>query len=80
MKLKNINALITGGSQGLGKAIAEHFLRAGANVVICARTGKELSTTRDELARQFPASKILARSCDVSDEAQVKALAAFVLH
>ena len=80
MKLKNINALITGGSQGLGKAIAEHFLRAGANVVICARTEKELNATRDELARQFPAPKILARSCDVSDEAQVKALAAFVLH
>ena len=25
MKLKSVNALITGGSQGLGKAIAEHF-------------------------------------------------------
>ena len=33
MKLKNLNALITGGSQGLGKVIAEHFLREGANVV-----------------------------------------------
>ena len=61
MKLKNVNALITGGSQGLGKVIAEHFLREGANVVICARNEKELSATRDELAKKFPAQKVSAR-------------------
>ena len=43
MKLKNVNALITGGSQGLGKVIAEHFLREGANVVICARGEKGIA-------------------------------------
>ena len=58
MKLKNVNALITGGSQGLGKVIAEHFLREGANVVICARSEKELLATRDELAKKFPAQKV----------------------
>ena len=79
MKLKNINALITGGSQGLGKVIAEHFLREGANVFICARSEKELSATRDELAKKFPAQKVLAGVCDVSDEVQVHALAARVL-
>jgi FlaA1/EpsC-like NDP-sugar epimerase len=58
MKLKNLNALITGGSQGLGKVIAEHFLREGANVVLCARGEKELSATRDELAgSNFPRKK-----------------------
>ena len=66
MKLKNINALITGGSQGLGKVIAEHFLRAGANVAICARGEKDLLATRDELAKQFPAQKVFAKTCDVS--------------
>ena len=66
MKLKNVNALITGGSQGLGKVIAEHFLREGANVVLCARGEKELLATRDELAKKFPAQKVLARACDVS--------------
>jgi NAD(P)-dependent dehydrogenase (short-subunit alcohol dehydrogenase family) len=80
MSLKNVNALITGGSQGLGKAIAEQFLHAGANVVICARAEKGLVATRDELARQFPAHKILAWPCDVSDKTQVSALADLVLH
>jgi 3-oxoacyl-[acyl-carrier protein] reductase len=79
MKLKNLNALITGGSQGLGKVIAETFLREGANVVICARGEKELSATRGELAGKFPAQKVFAKTCDVSDEKQVNELVAFAL-
>ncbi len=77
MKLEGLNALVTGGSQGLGEAIAEHFLRAGANVVICARSEKELLATRDKLAGLFPSQKILAKTCDVADEAQVNALVDF---
>jgi 3-oxoacyl-[acyl-carrier protein] reductase len=79
MKLKNLNALITGGSQGLGKVIAEHFLREGANVVICSRGEKELLATRDELAKKFPSQKVFAKTCDVSNEAQVNELVAFAL-
>jgi len=79
MKLKNVNALITGGSQGLGKVIAEHFLREGARVVLCARSEKDLSATRDDLAKKFPAQKVAAKTCDVADEKQVNALVAFAL-
>src|ERR1035437_8262724 len=79
MKLKNLNALITGGSQGLGKTIAEHFLREGANIVLCARSEKDLFATRDELAKKFPAQKVSAKTCDVSNEAQVNELVAFAL-
>ena len=79
MKLKNVNALITGGSQGLGKVIAEHFLREGANVCICSRSEKELIATGDELAKKFPSQKVLAKTCDVSNEAQVADLASFAL-
>jgi NAD(P)-dependent dehydrogenase (short-subunit alcohol dehydrogenase family) len=79
MKLKNLNALITGASQGLGKTIAGHFLREGANVFLCARSERELAATRDDLAAQFPARRVLARPCDVSNEAQVNELAAAAL-
>jgi 3-oxoacyl-[acyl-carrier protein] reductase len=79
MKLAQCNALITGGSQGLGKVMAEHFLREGAHVVLCARGEKELSATRAELAAKFPAQKVLARVCDVAHEAQVNELTAFAL-
>jgi len=79
MKLKNLNALITGGSQGLGKVIAEHFLCEGANIALCARGEKDLSATRDELAKKFPSQKVLAKTCDVSNEKEVNDLVAFAL-
>jgi NAD(P)-dependent dehydrogenase (short-subunit alcohol dehydrogenase family) len=79
MKLKNINALITGGSQGLGKVIAEQFLRDGAHVALCARTEKDLFATRDEFAQKFPTQKVIAKTCDVSNETEVNALVAFAL-
>ena len=79
MKLKNCNALITGGSQGLGKVIASHFLAEGARVVICSRNETELQAARDELAGKFPGSVILSRPCDVASEAQVNALVNFTL-
>jgi NAD(P)-dependent dehydrogenase (short-subunit alcohol dehydrogenase family) len=43
------NALITGGSKGLGLAIAETFLRAGANVAITARGAEALESARARL-------------------------------
>jgi len=79
MKLKNLNALITGGSQGLGKVIAEHFLREGANVVLCARSEKDLSVTQAELAQKFPAQKVASKTCDVANEMQVNELVTFAL-
>jgi NAD(P)-dependent dehydrogenase (short-subunit alcohol dehydrogenase family) len=79
MKLAGRNAIITGASQGLGKVIAEHFIREGANVVLCARSEKDLHATRDELAKLAPDRKVLARACDVSNEADVNELVAFAL-
>jgi len=79
MKLKGLNTLITGGSQGLGKAIAGQFLAEGANVVLCARSESDLSATRDELAKKFSSQKVCARTCNVADESQTNELVAFAL-
>lgn len=72
MKLRGLNAIVTGASQGLGKAIAERYLTEGANVLICARDAALLAETRDELV--LLGRRVLAQPCDVSDEAQVAAL------
>lgn len=77
MKLSGTNAIITGASQGLGKAIAAQFLREGAGVVLCARDAALLAATRDELAAS--GGRVLAKACDVSDERQVAELTEFAL-
>ncbi|HYG35212.1 MAG TPA: SDR family oxidoreductase [Clostridia bacterium] len=80
MRLERRNALITGGSQGLGQAIAEHFVREGANVIICARDPVQLTAAREALQQKaLPGQKVLARTCDVSSEEQVNDLVSHAL-
>jgi 3-oxoacyl-[acyl-carrier protein] reductase len=68
-------ALVTGGSKGLGRAIAAELLREGAAVFICARHADELEATAAELRGQGPGSAaVTALACDVTDPAQVDAM------
>ncbi len=50
MKLKDKIAIITGGSRGLGKAIAQKFLEEGAVVIITATKEDKLRETAEELS------------------------------
>jgi NAD(P)-dependent dehydrogenase (short-subunit alcohol dehydrogenase family) len=62
-------ALITGGSRGIGYAIAEAYLREGAKVVICGRNEARLNKAASEL-EQF--GETVPIPCDVSDLSQVQ--------
>lgn len=63
--MKGRNALVTGGSLGIGRAIAIAFANAGANVAIVARRAETLDATRREIEKSA-GTKIVAISGDVS--------------
>ncbi|MGL4233786.1 MAG: SDR family NAD(P)-dependent oxidoreductase, partial [Casimicrobium sp.] len=65
LQLKNKNVIVTGGSKGIGRAIALAFADEGANVAICARGVDALTRTRDEITAR--GVKAFAASCDVGD-------------
>ena len=67
-------ALVTGGSKGLGKAMARIFAEAGANVVISSRHEDELKKAQVEIAEGTKA-KVTYLVADMTNRADVKKLA-----
>lgn len=79
-RLQGRSALITGSNQGLGRAIAEEYLRQGASVALCARNTTLLAETAAALGPLAgPGQKIVTRPCDISRKDQVEALVAWAI-
>ena len=72
MSLAGQAAIVTGAGRGIGRAIAVAFSRAGAAVVLAARTGRELEAVAREIGDT--GGRALAVTADVSDEAGAGAL------
>jgi len=71
--LSNKTAVVTGGTKGIGRAIAKSLIDAGANVVITARNHDEITNAVSELNRRSRGSAV-GHVCDVRDYDQVKSL------
>ena len=76
--LENRSVLITGGSVGIGLAVAREFLAEKANVIICARDEERINNVVAELKKTFPGSKISGKKCDVSKMDEIDNLVEFV--
>jgi len=68
--LEGKNVLVTGGSKGIGLAIAELFADEGANVAICARNADEVGSVVKTLAGK--GAKSWGKAVDVADPAALK--------
>jgi NAD(P)-dependent dehydrogenase (short-subunit alcohol dehydrogenase family) len=79
MKLQERGIIITGASQGLGKAIAEACLTEGAQLVLCARDQTILDATIGELTERHGVGRVFGVAADVSSETEMKGLAEFAV-
>ena len=65
-------ALITGGSLGLGRAMAIRFAEAGASVGITARGEEALASTAAEIRKMSGSNRVATFACDVSNSASLE--------
>jgi len=77
MILKDKVSIITGGSGGIGRAVASAFAKEGSNLVLTSRTRSQLEEVRNDLGNH--GSTIEVFETDVSNPKQVKSLVAFAL-
>jgi len=74
MVLKDKRAVVTGGAQGLGLAIAERLLAEGCNVVVADLQDEQLRKSVDALAKAQGTGRVTGVKCDVTQEADVQNL------
>lgn len=60
-------AIVTGGSRGIGRAVAETLIAEGATVAICGRTADSLDATREALGERCLASVVDANDHEALD-------------
>lgn len=70
LKLKDKNAIVTGGNKGIGKGIAMALAKEGCNVSICARTENDLKAAAGELKET--GSEILTVRADLTKEEDIE--------
>lgn len=72
MRLDDRTAIVTGSTQGIGRAIAERFAEEGASVVVNARA--EAAVKETGKAIEAAGGTAVGYSCDVTDRAAVEAM------
>jgi short-subunit dehydrogenase len=73
------NAVVTGATHGIGKAIAEKLLGEGFNIAFCSRTKTEIVRLSRQWAEKYPKAKIIATVADFSRKEDVLTFAKSIL-
>jgi NAD(P)-dependent dehydrogenase (short-subunit alcohol dehydrogenase family) len=75
--LDNKVAIVTGGTKGIGRSIAEALAREGASVAICGRSRDDAESVAEELGRST-SGRVSGAAMDVTDPASVSSFFSFV--
>jgi short-subunit dehydrogenase len=73
-----MNVVVTGASQGIGRAVAEAFAQKGADLFVCARNMDREAAWQQDLMDRYNVS-VMSHNADLSVEAEVSAFAGKVL-
>ncbi|MES2882190.1 MAG: SDR family oxidoreductase, partial [Bacteroidota bacterium] len=73
-----MNAVVTGASRGIGKAVATIFARHGYNLFLCSATESNLLQTIEELKTAFPNIYIDGKAIDVSNKQGAQLFAGWI--
>ena len=73
-----MNIVITGGTKGIGLAIAHAFAKEGFNLAVCSRSEEDLLDLKATFNAQYPDIQILVKKTDLSKKQAVLDFAAFV--
>ena len=79
LKLKNQTILITGSGSGIGRGIADGFLKEGASVIITDLNKKSLLKTAEEFSNQYGKEKILSFLGNLNKPDILKLLYQFII-
>ena len=75
-----MNAVITGASRGIGKALAEIFALHGYNLFLCSKTESNLLSTIEELKTRHPNISVDGKAMDIGKKTNAKLFGEWVLN
>ena len=70
LSISGKKAIITGGSKGIGKAIARELAKEGVNLGLCARNEPDLIETADEITSNYDV-KVFTAVADTRDDSSI---------
>jgi short-subunit dehydrogenase len=75
-----MNAVITGASRGIGKALAQMFALHGYNLFLCSKTESNLLQTIEELRTAYPAVSVQGQAMDLGKKMEARLFGEWVLN